>query len=51
MLRALRAAGFEVEDLLELYAPEGASTRYPFVDAAWAERWPVEEVWIARKRV
>ena len=28
----------------------GATTRYPFVDAAWAERWPVEEVWVARKR-
>jgi SAM-dependent methyltransferase len=50
MIRALGAAGFEVEDLLELYAPEGASTRYPFVDAAWAQQWPVEEVWIARKR-
>jgi SAM-dependent methyltransferase len=50
MLRALRAAGFEVEDLVEVYAPPGATTRYPFVKAAWAERWPVEEVWVARKR-
>jgi SAM-dependent methyltransferase len=50
MIRALRAAGFDVEDLVELYAPEGASTSYPFVDAAWGRQWPVEEVWIARKR-
>jgi hypothetical protein len=50
MLRALRAAGFEVEDLVEVYAPPAATTRYPFVKAAWAERWPVEEVWVARKR-
>ena len=50
MIRALRGAGFEVEDLVELYAPPGASSRYPFVESAWAEQWPVEEVWIARKR-
>ncbi len=50
MLRALRASGFEVEDLVELYAPPDATTRYPFVETAWAQQWPVEEVWIARKR-
>jgi hypothetical protein len=49
-LRALRAAGFDVEDLVEIYAPVEATTRYPFVSAAWAGRWPVEEAWIARKR-
>ena len=32
MIRALRGAGFEVEDLVELYAPAGATTRYEFVD-------------------
>ena len=30
-IRLLRANGFEVEDLVELQAPEGATTSYPFV--------------------
>ncbi|HEY1280042.1 MAG TPA: methyltransferase domain-containing protein, partial [Acidimicrobiales bacterium] len=30
MLRLLRASGFDVEDLVELYPPEGSTTRYPF---------------------
>jgi len=50
MIRLLRASGFEVEDLVELRPPAGATTRYPYVDAAWARRWPSEEVWKARKR-
>ncbi|MBK9179355.1 MAG: methyltransferase domain-containing protein [Acidimicrobiales bacterium] len=50
MLRLLRASGFEVEDLVEVYPPEGATTRYPFVTREWAEQWPCEEVWKARKR-
>jgi SAM-dependent methyltransferase len=49
-IRTLRSADFEVEDLLELRPPEGATTRYPFVTAEWARRWPCEEVWKARKR-
>ncbi|CAN5122792.1 class I SAM-dependent methyltransferase [soil metagenome] len=49
-IRLLRASGFDVEDLIELRAPEGATTSYGFVDAAWARRWPSEEVWKARKR-
>jgi SAM-dependent methyltransferase len=50
MIRLLRQSGFEVEALLELQAPEGASTRYPYVSPEWARRWPSEEVWLARKR-
>jgi SAM-dependent methyltransferase len=50
MIRLLRSSGFEVEDLVELRPPEGATTRYPYVDAAWARRWPSEQVWKARKR-
>ncbi len=50
MIRLLRGSGFEVEDLVELRAPEGATTRYPYVTPEWARRWPSEEVWIARKR-
>jgi SAM-dependent methyltransferase len=49
-IRLLRANGFEVEDLVELRAPEGATTRFPWVKPEWARRWPSEEVWKARKR-
>jgi SAM-dependent methyltransferase len=51
MFRALREAGFEVESLVELYAPEGAKTHeyYDFVTAEWAGKWPAEEIWAARK--
>ena len=49
-LRLLRSCGFEVEDIIELYAPAGATTRYTFMTADWASQWPVEEVWRARLR-
>jgi SAM-dependent methyltransferase len=49
-IRLLRANDFEVENLVELWPPEGATTRYPFVTREWADRWPSEEVWVARKR-
>jgi SAM-dependent methyltransferase len=49
-IRLLRANGFEIEDLIELQAPESATTRYPYVSAEWARRWPAEEIWKARKR-
>jgi SAM-dependent methyltransferase len=42
--------GFAVEALHELYAPEGAEpTRYEWATPEWARRWPVEEIWRARK--
>ncbi len=50
MLRLLRVNGFEVEDLVEIQAPEGAQTTYRFVTPDWARQWPSEEVWVARKR-
>lgn len=50
MIRILRSNGFEVLDLIELYAPEGATTRYTFLDAEWASKWPHEEVWIAARK-
>ena len=40
----------EVENLVELRPPEGATTRYPFVTLEWSRRWPCEEIWIARRR-
>ena len=52
-IRLLRANGFEVEDLLELRPPAGATPIPPFdgiVSMEWARRWPCEEVWKAHKR-
>lgn len=52
-IRLLRGSGFEVEDLLELRPPAGATPIPPFdgiVGLEWARRWPCEEVWKARKR-
>jgi SAM-dependent methyltransferase len=49
-LRLLRRSGFELEDLIEVRAPDGATTRYTYVTPAWAQRWPAEELWKARRR-
>ncbi|MQA99345.1 MAG: methyltransferase domain-containing protein [Actinobacteria bacterium] len=49
-IRLLRANGFEIEDLIELRAPENAETVYDFVTPEWARRWPTEEVWKVRKK-
>lgn len=48
----LHLAGFDVERLVELYAPEEA-TDHPYYDtttADWARKWPSEDLWVARKR-
>ena len=50
-IRLLRANGFEVTDLIEIQAPEGAEQPgHELVDPAWAHRWPSEQVWKARKQ-
>ena len=51
-VRLLHANGFEVVDLVELFAPEDAvdHTYYGYVPAEWARRWPAEEIWRVRKR-
>jgi SAM-dependent methyltransferase len=50
-IATLARHGFAVEALHELYAPEGAApTRYEWATPEWARRWPVEEIWRARKR-
>ncbi|MFL5860183.1 MAG: class I SAM-dependent methyltransferase, partial [Solirubrobacteraceae bacterium] len=49
MIGLLRRCGFDVEELLEIRPPEGATTRYPFIPLEWARRWPCEEIWKARK--
>ena len=48
----LRESGFDIERLVELYAPDGAETHdyYAYVTAEWARQWPAEEIWVARKR-
>jgi SAM-dependent methyltransferase len=49
MIRLLRRSGFEVEDLIEVRPPEGATTGYPYHSTDWARNWPAEEIWKARK--
>jgi hypothetical protein len=51
-IRLLRENGFEIEELIELQVPADARDHphYDFVPAAWAKRWPSEEIWRARKR-
>ena len=48
-IRLLRANGFEVEDLVEVQAPEGATTTYDWMSPEWARKWPCEEAWKVRK--
>jgi SAM-dependent methyltransferase len=52
LIDVLGESGFQVERLLELYAPDGAETHsyYDFVTAEWAGKWAAEELWVARKR-
>jgi SAM-dependent methyltransferase len=49
-IRVLRDAGFEIEALHELQAPEdGPQPRFAWMTKEWARRWPCEEIWLARK--
>lgn len=53
MIRLLRRCGFEIEDLIEMQVPEGASTPHTVEDIAppeWVRRYPPEQIWKARKR-
>jgi SAM-dependent methyltransferase len=49
MIALLRRCGLQVEELLEIRPPDGSTTRYPFMTLEWAQRWPCEELWRARK--
>ena len=49
-IRILHGAGFEIEDLNDVYPPSDAQTRHDFVTLEWARQWPCEEVWKVRKR-
>jgi SAM-dependent methyltransferase len=47
----LRANGFEIEELHELYAPDSAvDHEYYHSSAEWSMKWPSEEIWRARLR-
>lgn len=45
----LRANGFVIERLAELWPAEDAQTTFPYVTLEWARQWPTEEVWVARR--
>ena len=51
LFRLLTSTGFEVLDLVEVFADENTPehTYYKWA-GEWAERWPWEEIWRARKR-
>jgi SAM-dependent methyltransferase len=50
-IRILRSCGLVVDALHELLAPPGsvAPTYYDIAPAEWAQRWPVEDVWVAHR--
>ena len=48
-IELFRENGFAVERLVELGAPAGAESRYPWADPEWAQSWPTEEAWCVRK--
>jgi len=51
LFRLLRDSGFEILDLVELFAgDETPEHTYYTWSREWAERWPWEEIWRARKR-
>ncbi len=45
----LRASGFTIDDLREIYAPPDTADHpcYQLATAEWARQWPVEEIWVA----
>jgi SAM-dependent methyltransferase len=52
LFRVIRDSGFELLDLIEVFAPESATDHgfYSDISAEWARQWPSEEIWRARKR-
>ena len=50
LIRLLRRSGFEVEDLIEVRPAPDATTEWAYAPIEWARRWPIEEIWKARKR-
>jgi SAM-dependent methyltransferase len=51
-IRLFRKHGLLVEDLIELQAPEGATSTYRSPEEyAWARRWPSDVIWKLRKEI
>jgi ubiquinone/menaquinone biosynthesis C-methylase UbiE len=52
LIDLLRDNRFQVERMIELYAPADAKTHehYNYVTVEWAQRWPSEELWVATRR-
>jgi SAM-dependent methyltransferase len=53
LVRLLRGTGFEILDLVELFAPADGRDHvyYDYVPTEWARRWPPEEIWRARRHL
>jgi SAM-dependent methyltransferase len=50
LIDLLHRSGFQLERLIELYPPEGAGeNRWNYVTLDWANRWPSEEIWTAKR--
>jgi SAM-dependent methyltransferase len=49
-IRVLTSHGFDVEALVELRGRGQGSGRFNLFTAEWADQWPAEEIWKARKR-
>jgi ubiquinone/menaquinone biosynthesis C-methylase UbiE len=53
LIRLLRKSGFEILDMVEIFASADAKN-HPFygeyMSVEWAQKWPSEEMWRARKR-
>jgi hypothetical protein len=53
LIGLLRSSGFEVLDMVEIFAADD-SVDHPFygeyMTVEWARKWPSEEMWRARKR-
>jgi hypothetical protein len=50
-LRLFRRTGLEVDDLIELRTPDGATSTYRnATELEWGRRWPAENIWKLRKR-
>jgi len=51
LFRVIRDAGFQLVDMIELYAPDEAEDHayYTAFSAEWSRKWPVEEIWVGKK--
>lgn len=49
-VRIFVAHGLQIEDLVEVQPPDGATTTYGGRPLEWSRRWPAEIIWKVRKR-